>query len=52
MTLKDWLFGNLLVVAVAILVFSGCNRRVQGPELEYSQPDVELIKRQIEATDW
>ena len=36
---------------ILVLVF-GCNPRVQGPELESSPADVELIRQRIDATDW
>lgn len=42
-----WVFG-LLVLSC----FFGCNQRQLTPEVEYSDSDVELIRKEIEAFDW
>ena len=38
----------LFLVSLFLTVFVGCQKRILGPEIEYSQSDVELIRRELD----
>ena len=42
----------LLAFLFLLLPFSGCHSRIETPELEYSDSDVELIRKEIDGMEW
>ena len=42
----------LIAIGLTSLLLVGCSERNLGPELEYSEAQVDLIKREIDAIEW